>query len=74
MDTWEFLKDIEIQTFTIAAAPEENSGTTFSEDARKALLSLGSAWKLEEIEGASHFLPMEYSDLVTERIYVYSNI
>ena len=74
MDTWDFLEDIEIQTFTIAAAPEENSGTTFSEDARKALLSLGSAWELEEIEGASHFLPMEYSDLVADRIYVYSNI
>ncbi|MDA7601314.1 alpha/beta hydrolase [Gammaproteobacteria bacterium] len=74
MDTWDFLEDIEIQTFTIAAAPEENSGTTFSEDARKALLGLGSAWELEEIEGASHFLPMEYSDLVADRIYVYSNI
>ena len=74
MDTWDFLEDIEIQTFTIAAAPEEESGTTFSEDARKALLNLGSTWKLEEIEGASHFLPMEYSDLVTDRIYDYLNI
>ena len=74
MDTWEFLEDIEIQTFTIAAPPEEESGTTFSEDARKALLNLGSTWKLEEVEGASHFLPMEYSDLVTDRIYDYLNI
>ena len=74
MDTWDFLEDIEIQAFTIAAAPEEKSGTTFSEDARKALLNLGSTWKLEEIEGASHFLPMEYSDLVTDRIYDYLNI
>ena len=74
MDTWDFLEDIEIQTFTIAAAPEEESGTTFSEDARKALLNLGPTWKLEEVEGASHFLPMEYSDLVTDRIYDYLNI
>ena len=74
MDTWDFLEDIEIQAFTIAAAPEEESGTTFSEDARKALLNLGSTWKLEEVEGASHFLPMEYSDLVTDRIYDYLNI
>jgi len=74
MDTWDFLENIEIQTYTIAAAPEENSGTTFSKDARKALLNLGSTWELEEIEGASHFLPMEYSDLVTDRIYDYSKI
>ena len=74
MDTWDFLEDIEIQTFTIAAAPGEESGTTFSEDARKALLNLGPTWKLEEVEGASHFLPMEYSDLVTDRIYDYLNI
>ena len=74
MDTWDFLEDIEIQAFTIAAAPEEESGTTFSEDARKALLNLGPTWKLEEVEGASHFLPMEYSDLVTDRIYDYLKI
>jgi len=71
MDTWNFLEDIEVQTFTIAAAPEENSGTTFSEDARKALLSLGSTWELEEIDGASHFLPMEFSDLTVDRISDY---
>ena len=71
MDTWDFLEEIEVQTFTIAAAPEENSGTTFSEDARKALLSLGSTWELEEIDGASHFLPMEFSDLTVDRISDY---
>ena len=71
MDTWNFLEDIEVQTFTIAAAPEENSGTTFSEDARKALLSLGSTWELEEVDGASHFLPMEFSDLTVDRISDY---
>ena len=71
MDTWDFLEEIEVQTSTIAAAPEENSGTTFSEDARKALLSLGSTWELEEIDGASHFLPMEFSDLTVDRISDY---
>jgi hypothetical protein len=34
-------------------------------------LSLGSTWELEEVDGASHFLPMEFSDLTVDRISDY---
>jgi pimeloyl-ACP methyl ester carboxylesterase len=73
MDTWSFLEEIEVLTFTIAAALEKNSGSTFSEEARDSLLKLGSSWRLEEIDGASHFLPMEFPDLVVDRIDQYLN-
>ena len=71
MDTWSFLEEIKVPTFTMAATLVENSGSTFSEEARESLLQLGSSWKLEVIDGASHFLPMEFSDSVVERIQSY---
>ena len=55
----------------MAATLVENSGSTFSEEARESLLQLGSSWKLEVIDGASHFLPMEFSNSVVERIQSY---
>ena len=71
MDTWKFLKEIKIPTYTLAATLEENSGSTFSIEAREALLKLDYAYELEEIDGASHFLPMEFSDLTVDRISSY---
>ena len=65
MDTWKYLKKIEIPCYV----PCGGYGSTFSDQARIALKKLGKNWELEYFEGSSHFLPMEFSETLIDRMH-----
>ena len=44
-------------------------GSTCPKGARKALERLGSSWEILEYPDSSHFLPMELSDEIIDRVY-----
>ncbi len=67
MDTWKYLKQIKIKVLVSYG----NFGSTFSAQARKVLFKLGSNWNSRYHPKSSHFLPMEFSDLVIQDLEDY---
>jgi len=65
MDTWKYLKTIKVDCYV----PCGDLGSTFSNEARVALKKLGKNWNLENFKGSSHFLPMEFSNALIDRIH-----
>ncbi|MFL2698180.1 MAG: alpha/beta hydrolase [Gammaproteobacteria bacterium] len=65
MDTWKFLRNIKTNCITFCG----ELGSTCPSDARNALRKLGTNWEVLEYPGSSHFLPMELSDEIIDRLY-----
>tara|TARA_Y100001970_G_scaffold98563_1_gene123885 strand:+ start:32380 stop:33258 length:879 start_codon:yes stop_codon:yes gene_type:complete len=65
MDTWQYLKKVKTPSYI----PCGEKASTFSFKARRALLKLGVNWEIEEYKQATHFLPMEYSHKLIDRIH-----
>ena len=65
MDTWRSLRGFKGKGIALCGS----LGTTCPKGARKALERLGSSWKIFEYPDSSHFLPMEKSDEIIDRIY-----
>ena len=67
MDTWKYLKKIKVPSEVVYAAASH----TYSPKARKEIDRLGKNWNSKCYDDATHFLPMEKSDSVTEDIIKY---
>ena len=67
MDSWKYLKKIK----TNAKVLYGSMGSTFSSQARKVLFNLGKNWEPVYYREASHFLPMEYPDSITQELDSY---
>ena len=67
MDTWKYLKKIKIPSEVVYA----EASHTYSPRARKELDRLGKNWNSKCYNDATHFLPMEKADSVTEDIIKY---
>lgn len=64
MDTWKYLKKIRIPCQVVYA----ETSHTYSPTARKEIRRLGKNWNSKCYDDATHFLPMEKADSVTEDI------
>ena len=67
MDTWKYLKKIKVPSQVVYA----ETSHTYSPKARKEIDRLGKNWNSKCYDDATHFLPMEKSDSVTEDIIKY---
>lgn len=67
MDTWRYLKKIKIPCYV----PCGEFGSTFSDEARISLRKLGNNWILDDFKDSSHFLPMEFSEELIDRIHAF---
>ena len=67
MDTWKYLKKIKIPSEVVYA----EASHTYSPRARKEIDRLGKNWNSKCYNDATHFLPMEKADSVTEDIIKY---
>ena len=65
MDTWRSLRGFKGKGIAICGG----IGSTCPKGARKALERLGSGWEILEYPDSSHFLPMELSDEIIDRVY-----
>ena len=65
MDTWKYLKKIKIPS-QVAYAEVSH---TYSPKARQEIARLGENWNSKCYKDATHFLPMEKADSVTEDIF-----
>ena len=65
MDTWKYLKKIKIPS-QVAYAEVSH---TYSPKARQEIARLGENWNSKCYRDATHFLPMEKADSVTEDIF-----
>ena len=64
-DSWGYLKRLNIPVLVLSGT----INSTFSKQARDSLSKLGKSWILESFSGSSHFLPMESTQQVVDRIY-----
>ena len=64
MDTWKYLKKIQIPSQVVYG----EASHTYSPKARIEIISLGNNWKSKCYDDATHFLPMEQVESVTEDI------
>jgi len=65
MDTWKYLKKIKIPSQVVYAEVSH----TYSPKARQEIARLGENWNSKCYRDATHFLPMEKADSVTEDIF-----
>ncbi len=65
MDTWKYLKKIKIPSQVVYAEVSH----TYSPKARQEIARLGENWNSKCYKDATHFLPMEKADSVTEDIF-----
>ena len=65
MDTWKYLKKIQIPSQVVYAEVSH----TYSPKARQEIARLGENWNSKCYMDATHFLPMEKADSVTEDIF-----
>ena len=65
MDTWRSLRGFKRKGIALCGG----LGSTCPKGARKALERLGSSWEILEYPDSSHFLPMELSDEIIDRVY-----
>ena len=65
MDTWKYLKKIKIPAQVVYAEVSH----TYSPKARQEIARLGENWNSKWYKDATHFLPMEKADSVTEDIF-----
>tara|TARA_Y100000590_G_scaffold57612_1_gene60707 strand:- start:166 stop:1053 length:888 start_codon:yes stop_codon:yes gene_type:complete len=65
MDTWKYLKKIQIPSQVVYAEVSH----TYSPKARQEIARLGENWNSKCYKDATHFLPMEKADSVTEDIF-----
>ena len=63
MDTWKYLKKIKIPSQVVYAEVSH----TYSPKARQEIARLGENWNSKCYKDATHFLPMEKADSVTEK-------
>ena len=64
MDNWKYLKKIRIPSQVVYA----EASHTYSPTARIEISRLGKNWNSKCYDDATHFLPMEKADSVTEDI------
>tara|TARA_B110000014_G_scaffold264453_1_gene266234 strand:+ start:3662 stop:4543 length:882 start_codon:yes stop_codon:yes gene_type:complete len=64
MDNWKFLRNICRPCYVATGG----INSTCSNSSRKALKNLGSNWDLEHFADATHFLPMEKTETLIDRI------
>ena len=64
MDTWKYLKKIKIPSQVVYAEVSH----TYSPKARQEIARLGENWNSKCYRDATHFLPMEKADSVSEDI------
>ena len=67
MDTWKYLKKIKMNVRVVYGS----KGSTFSQQARESLFSLGENWRGKYYDAATHFLPMEFTDNVIDDLESY---
>mgnify|MGYP001161319499 FL=1 len=67
MDTWKYLKKIKMNVRVVYGS----KGSTFSQQARESLFSLGENWRGKYYDEATHFLPMEFTDNVIDDLESY---